>query len=127
MANRHFPGTPKTLNHSVVEIDVVFDVGATGAPTLKSSPYNEGVSSISRSTNGTYLVTLQDKYYGLLGGGGFLMEDAVGDQDLYLRIDDESIQSAGTFVIKCMTGTTPTDPASGTDVHFTVRLLNAAD
>lgn len=126
MANRNFPNHPRILNREVVEIDVSFDVGGSGAATLKSAPYNKGVSSVSKSATGTYTVTLQDKYYGLLGGSGILMEDTVGDQGIHLCIDDEAIQSAGTFELKCMVAGTPTDPASGTDVHFCVRLLNAA-
>lgn len=65
--------------------------------------------SVARSEAGEFLCTLRDRYPVCFVGKAEVSNTA-DDVDLYAKVDWSSVVSSGTFVVRCMTGATETDP-----------------
>lgn len=109
------------LEQEIVKIYAEVAIGSSGAPTLTRG---QGVASISRSTNGTYLVTLSDSYNVLMGFTANILQ--ASSQDLYPKLIAETIGSAKTVTFETLTGATPTDPASGSVIFMEITVKNSS-
>lgn len=68
------------------------------------------LASVTRSEAGEFLCTLRDQYPYCFYGHADVSSTA-DDVDIYGKVDWSSVVSAGTFVVRCMTATTQTDPS----------------
>ena len=97
------------------------DIGASGAPTLA---YSEGIASISRSSAGLYVLTIEGgKAVRLIGADAQLVDDTLAD--LTYQVSDDSIASAGTLSITFKAAAVATDPASGSQLLFNILVKNS--
>lgn len=76
------------------------DADGLSGDTLVSAVFSEA---------GEYLCTLRDKYPTCFGGFANI-SNTTDDVDLYAKVDTSAVVSAGTFVVRCMTGATQTTP-----------------
>jgi hypothetical protein len=120
VANRNF-NRKQALEHEIKEIYATVSIGGTGAPTLTSKV---GVTSITRNGAGDYTVVLDDKYNSLKMAE--VSHLATSAQDLNFQLHSETVSSTKTVRILCLTGATPTDPASGTIVRIKLDLKNTS-
>lgn len=118
MANRNF-NRRQALEKEVKDIYASATIGASGAPTLVSKI---GVASLVRNGAGDYTLTLQDKYMSLKFADIIHLDDAA--QDLNFQIYSEDVDGAKTLRFLCLTGATPTDPASGSSLLIKLELKN---
>ena len=126
--NRPYNQFRYSLEKKVVDLYASVAIGASGAPTLDKSK-SKGVASISRTSAGLYVLTLQDKYVRLLGmdvtqvkaaglpvAGGFMVAaDAVASAKT-VTFQFSGPTAAGD------TAAVATDPASGTTLLLHVEL-----
>lgn len=73
MAARNFYMESFTLEPQVVKLFVRIVFGASGAPTLTAVPRNKGIASISQTSAGLYVLTLQDAYQRILNIAGTMI------------------------------------------------------
>jgi len=120
MANRNF-NRKQSLEREVKDIYFSVSFGDTGAPTLLSSV---GVASISRTSQGLYLVTLEDKYFGGLKhfSGTLLDADA---EDIVIQLKEEAVAVSKTLSFFTNTSATATDPSNGSKAFFKLELKNS--
>ncbi len=86
-------------------------IGAAGAPTIVAAS-SVGIDSISRSSAGTYLVTLNKKYQALrMAKSCFIAAGGAAAPDLAVGVD--AVASAGTLTVITQSGGSNTDPAPG--------------
>lgn len=119
MASRNF-NRKQALEKEVKEIYASITIGSSGAPTLTSSV---GVASISRTTNGEYVLTLQDTYVSLKMFECVLIKSS--GEDITFQLKAESVASAKTVTFFTNTGATPTDPSSGAEIRLRLDLKNS--
>lgn len=127
MANRQFRSQFQYgLEGMVVELFAHITYGATGAPTL-DAPNSKGVASISRTSAGLYVLTLQDSYNKLLG---FTVNQlSTGAQAApVLNIVSQTVSSTKivTFQYRAINNSTATDPASGEQAFIQITLGNSS-
>ena len=67
--------------------------------------------SVARSEAGEFLCTLRDDFPVCFYGHADVSSTA-DDVDIYGKVDWSSVVSAGTFVVRCMTAATQTDPTN---------------
>lgn len=67
--------------------------------------------SVARSEAGEFLCTLRDDFPVCFYGHADVSSTA-DDVDIYGKVDWSSVVSASTFVVRCMTGATQTDPTN---------------
>jgi hypothetical protein len=133
MANRNFPNKYVFgMELAVKQIFAKVTFGASGAPTL-SSANSKGVSSISRSSAGRYVITMGcpassqaamvDKYKKFLSAKHTFFTTGNPAAPL-MKLHAEALSTAGTITIQFLAvdGTTATDPASGEVVYLEVKL-----
>lgn len=100
--------------------------GAAGAPTL--DPNNSmGIASISRTSAGLYVITLQDVYNKLLGLD--LSQLSTGPQAApIVNLKAQTVSTAKTLTIQYLAidNSTATDPASGEQLFLRVILSNSS-
>lgn len=65
--------------------------------------------SVARSEAGEFLCTCRDRY-AVCFFGDVDVSSTADDVDIYGKVDWSSVVSAGTFVVRTMTGATQTDP-----------------
>lgn len=119
MANRRFQ-RKQSLDKEVKDLFLEVSFGATGAPTIVNGL---GISSIARSAQGDYLITLEDKYYGGLKFVQGILLDAAAE-DIHFQVKEEAIASAGTISIFTIAAATATDPSDGSKAYFQFVLKN---
>ncbi len=117
MANRSFHKR-QTLEREVKDLYAKIAVGSTGAPTIS---VGYGIASIVRNGAGDYTVTLTDKYASLKFFEVQHLSSSA--QDLGFQIHSESMSSK-TVRFLCLTGATPTDPASGKSLLLKFEVKN---
>jgi hypothetical protein len=66
MADRSFHRHLGSLEIDVVTLYANVSIGATGAPTLNTSPGSKGITSVTRNSAGDYTFQFDDKYQKLL-------------------------------------------------------------
>ena len=94
MANRYAFDT-QSLDRQVKTLYMIVDVGAAGAPTLRTTN-NSGVKSITRAGAGNYDIVLDDNWTLLLGFKGMLLDAA--SEDIVFQLEQEAVAS-GTLSI----------------------------
>lgn len=73
------------------------------------------IASAARNEAGEWLVTLRDNSAPKQCWLGVAFDsNTVDDVDMYCKVDWSSVVSAGTFVVRAMTGATQTDPTDNT-------------
>jgi len=123
MANRNFTeNNAYSFSKGLTILTGKFTVGATGAPTLVAAS-SKGISSIVRSAQGTYTVTLSDTYYELLHMGFTLIDP--GAEDLTFQVNTEDVDGAKTISFYTNTAGTATDPADGDTIRLMIVLKNS--
>jgi hypothetical protein len=69
------------------------------------------LASVARSEAGEFLCTLRDNVPVCFYGHAEISSTA-DDVDIYGKVDWSSVVSGGTFVVRCMTAATQTDPTN---------------
>lgn len=120
MANRGF-WKRQSLEKEVKDLYAKIAIGGTGAPTITLAP---GVASIARNGAGDYSITLSDKYSSLK----FLevIHLSTSAQDMTFQLHSETVASTKIIRFLCLTGATPTDPASGKSLLVKMELKNTS-
>ncbi len=122
MASSLFRESARTKEVGVVDLFAKIAIGASGAPTLNVAA-SKGVASVSRSTNGEYLVTLSEKYPALLHVQG--MQVGAAD-DITFQVKEEAVLTAGTLSVFTKAAATATDPDDGTTLLLRITLKNSS-
>lgn len=128
MANRNFARNYSTLERGLVQLDCTVAIGATGAPTLNST--TKGVLSVARTAAGTYTLTLEDSYVGLVTAGltvaTVLNTYSQGGASINGSVAAQDVTTARTFFFYTYTtGAAAADLPTGTTVHITLVLKNS--
>lgn len=97
-------------------------IGATGAPTLNTAA-SKGIASISRTSDGLYVLTLAKVYNSLLDFSVIQLFDTL--QDLTFQINAIDL-SAKTITFWCKATATATDPTDGSTLHIKAILKDSA-
>lgn len=121
MANRNF-NRKQALEKEVKEIYARITVGATGAPTLVAAN-SQGVASVSRTSAGLYVLTLQDSYNKLMHAAITLVTPTV--EDINAKLVSETVSSTKLVTFRCSTAAIATDPASGDIILVSLQLKNS--
>jgi hypothetical protein len=124
MANRFFENRRYSMEKAVVDLWANVSIGATGAPTLNTA---KGIASISRSSAGVYVFTLQDSYQRLLNMNVtfFANGAAAAAPDVNQSVAD-TVNTTKTITIRCNNNSgTATDPASGEVMFAQFTLSNS--
>ncbi len=115
--------SPARVNGDIWEVCCVFDIGASGAHTLK---YGNGISGVTRSDTGKFVVNFTDVGSQLLS----LDVKVKGAADAEVPIGRETVdtfsRSAKTVAFEVWDideTAAQVDPASGTDVVITAKFL----
>ena len=122
MANRNF-NRKQSLDKEIKEIYAKVTIGASGAPTLVAAD-STGVASISRSSAGLYVLTLQDKYMKLRHAD--IMVVTPDAEDIVANVSSESVASAKTVTFRCTAAGVAADPASGDSFLISLQLKNSS-
>jgi hypothetical protein len=121
MANRNF-NRKQALAKEVKEIYAEISIGASGAPTLVQPL---GVASISRTSAGLYVLTLQDQYIRLMDAHVSIQSAAA--QDLSAQIAAQAVNtSAKTITFRTVAGAVETDPSNGSVLRVALQLKNSS-
>ena len=122
MANRNFHRV-QSLSREVKVLHAKVSIGASGAPTL-SSDLSIGVASISRDSQGVYIVTLDDKYNNLLHFNVMMLEATA--EDLTFQVESEDVDGAKTIQFQCKAAAVETDPSDGSVLLIRIELKNSS-
>jgi hypothetical protein len=120
LANRVF-NKRQSLEREVKDLYAKVAIGGTGAPTLTTG---YGLASIVRNGAGDYTVTLSDKYSSLKHFEAIHLSSSA--QDLQFQLHSEDVIGAKTIRFLCLTGATPTDPASGKVLLLKIEVKNTS-
>lgn len=120
MASRNF-NRLQALEKEIKHLHVEVLIGASGAPTLVKKL---GVASISRTSAGLYVLTLQDKYSRFMHM--HVMQEAASAEDLNFQVTGKSVNSAKTITFLCTTGGVATDPSDGSRLYLDISLKNSS-
>jgi hypothetical protein len=99
-------------------------IGASGAPTINALQ-SMGIDSISRTSAGKYLITLNKKYESLrMAKAVFIASGGANAPDL--AVDTDAVRSAGTLTVVTQAGGVNTDPASGEVMLIEIMLKDSS-
>lgn len=97
----------ESLGEGFVVIPFGFTINGTTTPDALLGP----LASVAYSEAGEFLCTLQDSSVPAECYVGFAsVSNTADDVDMYAIVDWSTVVSAGTFVVRTMTGSTQTDP-----------------
>jgi hypothetical protein len=97
---------PECTDEGVVLVPFGFTINGTSDPDgLKG----DALSTVARSEAGEFLCTLVGEPVDCFFGTAQVSNTA-DDVDMYCTVDFSTVDSAGTFVVRTMTGSTQTDP-----------------
>ena len=122
MANRNF-NRLQALEKEVKHIHAKIAIGATGAPTLTAAS-SLGVASISRTSAGLYVLTLQDAYMRLVNASILIITPAA--EDISVNVSAETVASTKLVTFRCTAAGVATDPASGDTILVSLELKNSS-
>lgn len=122
MANRNF-NRYQALEKEVKSIFAKVTIGSSGAPTLVSA-LSLGVASISRTSAGLYVLTLQDTYTRLCHASVEVLTPTA--EDISANVSAETVASAKTVTFRCTAAGVATDPASGDSLLIHLQLKNSS-
>lgn len=114
MANRLLTQFFYSFFKKLCSLHLVFDVGATGAPTLVAAE-SIGIASIARSAAGQYTITLQDRWYSFITMRAIL-EDALAE-DISFQIKSYDL-AAKTISFITRAAAADADPSNGARVRI---------
>lgn len=101
-------------------------IGAAGAPTIVSGT-GMGISSITRSSAGRYVITLSHAYQGLLGVRSSIVSSAApAAPSIYVAVNSVKTSTAPTLTVVTNAAGTATDPASGEIILLEVLLQKSS-
>jgi hypothetical protein len=125
MAARNFENQRYSLEKKVVDLFASVTFGASGAPTLNASK-SKGVKSISRTSAGLYVITLQDQYNQLLTVRCTnVSSSAPAAPSMYVKA--EAVNNATpTLTVVMNSAGTATDPGSGEEARLHIVLKNSS-
>jgi len=124
MASRLFNQESLTYELAVVKLYAVISIGATGAPTLSRG---KGITSVSRTSAGLYVINLDDTYAALLGTSVIVLTTS-GAVDLEVGLLSETVATTKTVNIQMVDlDGTPSlqDPADGDKLYVEITLSNS--
>ncbi len=127
MANRDFTKNHRSMEKEVVDLFARVTFGAAGAPTLDAAK-SKGVKSVSRTSAGLFVITLQDSYQRLFSYSLVFKNATPPAAPFHLLITDASATNAApaiTVKFFAVDNATATDPASGEEVRIVFRLSNS--
>lgn len=127
MANRNFHRSQSlTREHKTLHAKIT--IGSSGAPTLVAAK-SIGVASIEQSSEGLYVLTLDDKYSALLNVHAMVLNSSI--DDIRFQIKSEDVASAKTITFNTVSPTAADNtapvvnhPADGTAILLTIELKN---
>jgi len=105
-------GLNKKLNkveshdEGVVLVPFKFQINGTSTP---DNLEGDLLDTVARSEAGEFLCTLLKRPARCFGGFA-MVSNTADDVDMYCAVDTSTTVSAGTFVVRTMTGATQTDP-----------------
>ena len=102
----------ETPDEGVVLIPFGFTINGTSDP---DGLIGDALASVTRSEAGEFLCTLRDRPVVCFFGDADVSSTA-DDVDIYGKVDWSTAVSAGTFVVRAMTGATQTDPTDNLKV-----------
>ncbi len=138
MSNRNEYRDAQQLEPGIVRRYALISFGASGAPTLTGGAggkYNKGIASISRTSTGLYVLTLQDVFRRTLAFSGTFLVSTVPAAFLPMSLVTDGVATSGAPAITFKTlaldnSATPlpvvTDPASGEIVRIEILLSNSS-
>lgn len=123
MANRNF-NRYQALEKEVKAIYAIVAIGASGAPTLTAAD-SKGVASISRTSAGLYVLTLQDQYNKLMH---LTVMQLIGTaQDIKVQLVSETTTaSTKQITFRTLAAGVATDPSSGSVLYIKAELKNSS-
>lgn len=128
--NRYFYGV-QARKRAVKLIHGKAAIGATGAVTL-DAPASSGISSITRSSAGTYEITLDGKAPQLVSFSAMLLDDTINQISTF-QLTSSTVSTDGKLVFKCLGPTNSStttlvaaDPTDGATLLFTVAVNNTS-
>lgn len=130
MANRFFTNQAFYLEKAPVFLLGKVTFGSSGAPTLARG---KGIASITRTSAGLYVITLQDAYVALLKTSctQLLASGMLAAPNFH--IVSETVASTKTITVQfsgatssSVTTLVATDPASGTAAFLEIILSNSS-
>lgn len=128
MANRQF-GSQFSYGFERMPVRLYARVsfGVSGAPTLDTN-IKQGVASISRTSAGLYVLTLQDVYNRLLALNIMQLSGASPETAPIRHMVSHSVSSAKTITFQYLAvdNSTATDPASGEQASIEIVLSNSS-
>ena len=133
--NKHIPDLRTgSLERVPTKLYIKIAIGGTGAPTL-STTYNKGVASVSRTSAGLYVLTLDNAWLALLGfRASQVVPTGIGALT-GIDLVSESVATPSTkrITFKCRAAagagnTTPTatDPVSGSTLMLEITLQDTS-
>lgn len=133
MANRTFNQFRESIEKGVVELWAEITFGLTGAPTLVTSngTRSKGIASVSRTSQGLFVVTLKDNYVRLLDSAcTFILAAGSFPAAPGYQVTANAVTSttAPTVTVQFVNaaGNTATDPGNGEEVRLRFALSNSA-
>ena len=120
MASRNW-NRKQALEKEVKDLYVKVTIGGTGAPTLTMGT---GIASISRTSQGLYKLTLQDKYMQLKSFNVIHLVSAA--EDLTFQIKAEAVATTGVIDFFTLAAATATDPSSGAVLLIKIERKNSS-
>jgi hypothetical protein len=125
MANRNF-NRFQALEKEIKTLYAEISIGATGAPTLTKGA---GIASISRTSEGLYVLTLSDVYYRLMSFF-VICQAATAAVPLHFQMTAHS-ESSKTITFQAYTDDgdqtgTAQDPASGDILFIKIDVKNSS-
>jgi hypothetical protein len=118
MANRNF-SRRQALEKEVKDLYLKVAIGSSGAPTLTTG---YGISSISRTSQGLYRITLADAYVSLKSFR--VIQIASSAEDLTFQIKAEDVASAKTIDFFTLAAGSVADPSSGSSLLIKIEVKN---
>lgn len=125
MANRRMNQFRYSMEYNVVDLFAVVTIGGTGAPTLT---IGGGITSISRTSAGLYVITLTDQYNKLLHVSNQAVTSTSAQAAPLMTVVSETVATTKIITIqfRAIDNTTATDPASGEVLLIKISLRNSS-
>jgi hypothetical protein len=125
MANRQFTQFRYSLEKKIVDLFADVTFGSSGAPTLVKAK-SKGVKSITRTSAGLYVITLQDSYKRLLMMKAiFINATAPASPAAFIVSTTVGSVNPPAITVTFNSAGVATDPASGEEVLLQIVLSDS--
>lgn len=113
-----------SFERDVCEYFLKVTIGSTGAPTLSTG---KGVTSITRTSAGLYVITLQDTSNSLMGVTNTFLSSGAPASPMF-NVVSEAVNTTGVITVqyRAIDNSTATDPASGEVLLLKIAVRNAS-